>query len=216
MQSRLEGSESTTVTVGPQDAATTWHLPKALLIHKSPFFAAALNGPFAEAKLNSVVMLDDDPNVFRLWVEWLFVGQITCTFEHINNVLVEAWILGDKLGCHIFQNVVMIELLKSHSPDRKARLLEPSTLRAAYEGSAPGSKLRKWALDSFLFETRDTKYGSASTLQRNISWVSEIKDIEDFSQEYMEACVGCSLESGPANPWLDSTQYMEILDSTAR
>ena len=194
------------MTVGSQNAATIWHLPKALLIHESSFFAAALSGPFAEAKLNSVTMPDDDPDVFELWIQWLLVADIACEFDVL---WVKAWILGDKLGCLEFQNLVMIRLLDSHSPFQKAGLIEPSTLRVAYEGSAPGSKLRKWAIDLVLFETSYNKKGDPSALQRNIDWVSQTKDIEGFSQDYMEACVGCSLKGGPANPWFASNQYLE-------
>ena len=205
------------MTVGSQNAATTWHLPKALLTHQSPFFAAALNGSFAEAKSNSLTMPDDDPNVFRRWVQWLFVGRITYEIVRvgdINNVLVKAWILGDKLGCHVFQDVVMMELLACHSPEVAIPLIETSTLRAAYEGSAPGSKLRKWALDFFLFQIRQTRGGNFSALQRNILWASETKTIEDFSQDYMEASVEFSLQGNPANPHTNGQQYMEVLSFT--
>ena len=200
------------MTVGPQGAATTWHLPKALLTHKSPFFAAALNGSFAEAKMNSVTMPDDDPNIFRLWVQWLFVGNITCQIsgiEDINNVLVKAWILGNKLGCHNFQNEAMIGLLLSQSPKLKDHVIEPSTLRAAYEGSAPGSVLRRWAIDSFLFGIRKNREGKGWTRQRINLWVSEAKDIEGFSQDYMEASVECSLEGEPANPYYKASRYTQ-------
>ena len=201
------------MTVGSQNAATIWHLPKALLIHESSFFAAALSGPFAEAKLNLVTMPDDDPNAFRLWVQWLFAGTIART---PSDALAKAWIIGDKIGCPVFQNITMIGLLGCRSPNRADSLVEPSTLRVAYGGSTPGSKLRRWALDFFIFETRKNQDGGVSTVQRNLGWISETKDIEDLSQDYMEARVGCSLEGEPANPFLNSIQYMESLDSTAR
>ncbi|KAK0515384.1 hypothetical protein JMJ35_002763 [Cladonia borealis] len=215
----LEGAESATVTVGPKDAAITWHLPKALLTRHSLFFAAALDGSFAEAKLNSVTMPDDDPNVFRLWVQWLYLGHITCQIlgvDDINNVLVKAWILGDKLGCQIFKDVVMMDLLACHSPKVERPLIETSTLRTAYEGSAPGSKLRKWALNFFVFEIGQTRSGNFSALQRNILWVSETKDIEDFSQDYMEASVEFSLQGNPTNPYTNGQQYMEVLSFKPR
>ena len=204
------------MTVGSQDASITWYLPKALLTHHSPFFAAALNGSFAEAKLNSVTMPDDDLNVFRLWVQWLYVGNVKYQIlrvEDVNNLLVKAWILGDKLGCHIFQNNVMLELLKCHFPILENDLIEPSTLRAAYQGSAPGSMLRKWAIDFFFFETRKKESWKVSTLERNALWYREAKDIEDFPQDYMEASMNYSLEGGPLlgepiNPYHMSNRYM--------
>ena len=53
-------------------------------------------------------------------------------------------------------------------------------------------------------------------MQRNLSWISETKDIEDLSQDYMEARVGCLLEGEPTNPIVNPTQYMESLDSRER
>lgn len=163
-------------------------------------------------------MPDDDPTVFRLWVQWLYVGQFTCNILHvedINNILVKAWILGHKLGGLIFQDVVMVELLACHSLIREAKgdelLIEPSTLRAAYEGSAPGSKLRKWALDFFLFEIGNNRGGTSSALQRNILWVSETKGIDDFSQDYMEASVEFLRQGEPANPCTNWQRYMYVL-----
>ena len=199
------------MTVGTQYAATTWHLPKALLTRHSTFFAAALNGSFAEAKSNSVTMPDEDPNVFRVWVQWLFVGHIICEIvrvEDVNNVLVKGWMLGDKLGCRIFQNIVMTRLLASHSSNWADHLIEPSTLRAAYEGSAPGSMLRKWAIDFFLFETSNNEDGRVSAVQRDSFWISETKDIEDFSQDYLEASVARSAEDKPENPYIRARQYL--------
>ena len=194
--------------VGSQDAATAWHLPKALLTRQSLFFAGALNGSFAEAKLNLVTMPDDDPNVFRLWVSWLLFGQFTRNLEDTNNSLLKAWILGDKPGCHTFQDLVMTRLLACHSPKLGQILIEPSDLRAAYEGSAPGSKLRKWALDFFLFVIGKNRDGTSSALQQNILWVAETKDIEDFSQDHMEASVQFSLQAKPENPYTNWQQYM--------
>ena len=195
--------------MGSQAVAITWHLPKALLTRNSPFFAAALNGSFAEAKSNSVTMPEDDPEVFRLWVQWLYLGKITCRILHVedvNNIFVKAWMLGDKLGCAIFQDIVMMELLACHSPKVEKPKIETSTLRAAYEGSAPRSKLRKWALNFFLFEIAKARDGTFSALQRNIHWASETKGIEDFSQDYMEASVEFSLLGNPTNPYTNGQQ----------
>ena len=157
-------------------------------------------------------MPDDDPDVFKIWIQWLFVAEISCESDF---VLVKAWILGDKLGCLEFQNRVMTKLLDSHSPYNMANMVKPSTVRVAYERSAPGSKLRKWAIDFFLYETSSNK-SAHSLLQKNIDWVSQTKGIEGFSQDYMETCVRCSLEGGPANPWFARNQYMEVLSFTRR
>ena len=156
-------------------------------------------------------MPDDDPIVFRLWVQWLFTSAIA---SPTSNELVKAWILGDKLGCPIFQNTIMMGLLEYYSPGKGNRMVE--LMRVAYEGSAPGSKLRKWAVNLFIFETRKNQDGTLSTMEQNLSWIRETKDIEDFSQDYMEARVGCFREGEPVNLVLNATQYLENTNSRAR
>lgn len=162
-------------------------------------------------------MPEDDPNVFRRWVQWLFVGRITCeivSVGDIDDVLVKAWLLGNKLGCRVFQDVVMMELLACHSPKVETPLIGPSTLRAAYEGSAYGTKLRQWALDFFLFLIRQTGDDVPSALLRNAVWASETVDIEDFSRDFMEASMELSLRGNPVNPYTKGQQYMEVLSFT--
>ncbi|KAL8983776.1 MAG: hypothetical protein Q9177_004887 [Variospora cf. flavescens] len=50
----LEGSDSVTVKVGEGEAAVAWNLPGALLKHASPFFAAALSGPWPESESKTI------------------------------------------------------------------------------------------------------------------------------------------------------------------
>ena len=157
-------------------------------------------------------MPDDDPDVFQVWIQWLFVAEISCESDLF---LVKAWILGDKLGYLEFQNRVMTKLLDTHSPYNIAPMAKPWTVRVAYERSAPGSKLRKWAIDFFLYVTSFNK-SARSSQPRNIDWVSQTKDIEGFSQDYMETCVGCTLEGVPANPWFATNHYMEVVSFTRR
>ena len=102
----------------------------------------------------------------------------------------------------------MVELLGCHSPNRRKDFVGPSTLRAAYEGSVPGSKLRDWAIDFFLFETEKKECEKASVMQRNRLWFEGAKDIEDFAQDYMEARLNCTLEGEPGNPYFWSDRYM--------
>ena len=111
------------MVVGTEDVSKTWHLPKELLVKASPFFAAALNGSFAEATSRVVNLPEDDTDAFALFVRWLYVGEIrgklfrsedessgdellgprsaTSDYDAISastQVYVQAVILRDKLG----------------------------------------------------------------------------------------------------------------------
>ena len=70
----MEESETVTDIVGPENDAKIWHLPKRLLTNNSTFFAAALDGAFAEATTKQVTLAEDDPRVFESFVQWLYYG----------------------------------------------------------------------------------------------------------------------------------------------
>lgn len=56
---------------------TTYKIHKDLLTAESPFFAAALNGTFAEGLDQTVHLLEDKPEVFEWFLWWLYTGSLT-------------------------------------------------------------------------------------------------------------------------------------------
>ncbi len=53
-----------------------YHLHKALLCARSPFFNNAFNGSFAEASSSTLQMSYDEPAAFDMVVQWLYKGSI--------------------------------------------------------------------------------------------------------------------------------------------
>jgi hypothetical protein len=49
---------------------------KALLCNSSPYFKAALNGPFIEGQTQTIDLDDEDPSIFRTYVAWLYQGRL--------------------------------------------------------------------------------------------------------------------------------------------
>ena len=185
------------MVIGTQGASKTWHLPKELLTKSSPFFAAALNGNFQEAQSKVVNLPEDNIGAFESFVQWLYVGEITldnCIHtgdDHDNHncldftfqTLVQAWLLGDKLECPIFKDRAMLHLIKT------ASLLEiaPNDVRAAFEKSVSGSKLRKLFLDLIRYDTcHNALWGDAD------GWMTFARDCVDFGDDIMRA----TLENG--------------------
>ncbi|KAL8719139.1 MAG: hypothetical protein Q9181_008099 [Wetmoreana brouardii] len=148
MISGLEGPVSIMVEVGTGDTATIWSLQKELLTHISPFFDAALKGPWAESTSKCVELKDDDLAAFRLFLRWLFGWMLMDSEKYPAKITlgsdpvmgVHAWVLGDKLGVPQFQDYVLADLWYSS--------VNPTNLRdvvhLAYENTSTGSKLRLW------------------------------------------------------------------------
>lgn len=51
-------------------------MPKALICHHSPYFRAALEGPFVEARNNTIELKEEDPECFESILAWLHVGSL--------------------------------------------------------------------------------------------------------------------------------------------
>ncbi|KAI4652463.1 hypothetical protein J4E93_002666 [Alternaria ventricosa] len=58
------------IVVGPKAKRFTVQLN--LIVYYSPFFLAALKGPFKEAKDKVVTLPDTEANIFELFVNWLY------------------------------------------------------------------------------------------------------------------------------------------------
>ena len=175
--------------VGTQDPSAEWHLPKALLTYCSPFFAAALDGRFAEAKSNTVLLPDENPGTFETFVQWMYTGEIQFdirpddSYEDWSGLLVDWWVLREKLGFQAFQDSAMIQLLAFH----RQRAVKPSTERAAYQGSTAESKLRKWAVEQFLGDIKAEEYEDSKGKE---SWIRQVELIENFGQDFVTAFLG--------------------------
>ena len=136
------------MTVGVTDKIRSWVLPKNLIIHHSTFFAAALNGSFLESSLNSIKLIEDDPAVFELFVQWLYLGKIDTEPEELEAYLM-AWVLGDKLGCSKFKDYVIIRIIEYHNNN----YLNASSVEYAYNNTPSTSELRQWALMQLWYES---------------------------------------------------------------
>lgn len=58
-------------------AQTTYKIHRDLLTSASPFFAAALNGTFAEGLDQTVRLPADKPEIFEWFIWWLYTGSLT-------------------------------------------------------------------------------------------------------------------------------------------
>ena len=115
----------------------------------------------------------------------------------------DSWILGDKLRCQAFQDSAMIQLLTYH----EKHAIEPSTVCEAYQGSTPGSKLRKWAIDQFLYDIKAAEYEDSAEEKQD--WMSQVELIENFGQDFINASLGWG-SVDVVDPYMNGQKYMEV------
>ena len=213
------------MVVGPTGNTKTWHLPKKLLVNASPFFAAALNGSFAEATSKVINLPEDNTDAFALFTRWLFVGKISGDLFNYKDrltgdeilgtydagtddllyatisVYLQACILGDRLYCSEFQDLAMLELIDNHHFE----YLAAETIRVIYEQSGLGSKLRRFAIDTFRLELQD-----GDVLNDTITFVSASKIADDFALDFLKSCVEGACGQA-IRPDKQKGRYMEVL-----
>ncbi|CAK3969585.1 btb poz domain containing [Lecanosticta acicola] len=66
-----------TVVVGEGSKRMSYPVHKELLTQASPFFAAALNGTFAEGMEQVVRLPEEKGETFEWWLQWLYTGTLT-------------------------------------------------------------------------------------------------------------------------------------------
>jgi hypothetical protein len=133
---------------------SVWYLPKKLLVEYSTFFAAALNGNFAEGKTHCVALPEEDPDIFQIFVQWLYRGGALSRSDsrvcrEFPETHIRAWALGDKLGCSKLQDTAMIQINRFHENTATCA----KEMHMIYEITAPGSRLRKFAIDEFRWDS---------------------------------------------------------------
>ena len=64
------------IIVGSEGKKLTFLIHKSLLVYHSAYFAKALTWDWEEATEGVVTLEDIDPQVFRVFAAWLFIGRI--------------------------------------------------------------------------------------------------------------------------------------------
>ncbi|KAF2219923.1 hypothetical protein BDZ85DRAFT_204867, partial [Elsinoe ampelina] len=108
-----------TVIVGP--AQVKFLLHTELLVSVSPFFAAALQGHFAESASQTVTLPEEKPEMFEWFVQWLYTGSLStagatnCAPPQEYFLLIDLYALSDRL---------LTTSMSNHIIDTVARLSE--------------------------------------------------------------------------------------------
>jgi len=145
------------ITVGPQN--TSFNVHRALLTRHSPFFAAALNGAFANSHSQTVHLPDVEPKHFEHVVLWLYTGCLEEKgFFFKDNkptffTLLDLYALADRLDVEGMRNALC---------DRIAIMAEetnsvptPADTYILYEGVRESAPVRALVLDLFCFKKTD-------------------------------------------------------------
>ncbi|KAL8669832.1 MAG: hypothetical protein Q9168_005597 [Polycauliona sp. 1 TL-2023] len=203
------------LTVGEE--AVVFHVHKGLICESSPFFRAAFTGGFKENS-GSMLLEEDDPNVFGHLVQWLYQGKLkTLSDEEADTgnahwlQLFQLYMLGDKYCVTRLKNHVMDLLFEAY--ERRQKLGKSGILDTlkppqwylipnVYGNTVKGSQLRRfvvayhvWHVDQDWY-IRDT---AIEWLERNPTFAVEL------------VAAHASKSKGTPSPFKDPSSFHEIV-----
>ena len=132
-----------------------------LLRTTSPFFVASLKKEWIEGKERIIPLPDDEMDIVELYVQWLYRNKIYTRKpkEHLAkesdeyDTLIEAFIFGEKMEDDCFKDTIIDAIIAcSVTEDVTGKCRNPIGPRVdrAYDGTPPGSSLRRLLLDIHL------------------------------------------------------------------
>ncbi|KAJ4300689.1 hypothetical protein N0V90_002777 [Kalmusia sp. IMI 367209] len=141
--------------VGPK--STRFLLHTSLLTQQSPYFRAALNGPFLESNDQCIRLNDVSVETFEHLVAWLYTGSIKpAPFKDgkpAYYTLLHLYILADRFCFEGLRNHIVD--LMADLADTTNSVLTPSDTRILYDQIDEGAKIRQLVLDLFAFKKTD-------------------------------------------------------------
>ncbi|KAL8684761.1 MAG: hypothetical protein Q9224_006148 [Gallowayella concinna] len=201
-----------------------FHVHKSLICHVSPFFVAALNGPFKESS-GSMELGEDEVDTIEHLIQWLYGGEIDIApladpqcFESRYTKLTRLYILADKYDIVSLKNDVMHLLFATiKQPDGTFRRLlgansgrvRPSTDKIiyVYANTVRGSLLRKFLISYWAW------HRGLSALEDEETW-DKLEPCPEFAFEMARALA--SLANGRPDPLLDITNFFEPTPDSAK
>ncbi|CAO1605056.1 hypothetical protein XANCAGTX0491_008591 [Xanthoria calcicola] len=139
-----------TIKLGP--AGKIFHIHKGLLCHASPVFRAMMQHNWKEKQDGCIVLKDEDPEVFRRFMHWLYYGTVLDSDETIRTIspqeLAHCYFLADRRDIPALQNYLMDLILhQACTLSYFLRSMQP----LVWANTPEQSPLRKFLVDLMAF-----------------------------------------------------------------
>lgn len=180
---------------------------KALIVHEfrlasSEFFKTAMKKEWAEGQTRTVSFLDDDPDDFAYYLDWMYFGNLpTSIYDEYDvsldkdtddtwELLARLYVLRERLLNTPFRNALMIEIIRiALVAEESSFPYFPGTFSAniIYAGTPEHSPARR------LFVDMSVRYGGAHWHTRALN--------QKFLFDFMQAVYGELSKRGSSSVW---------------
>lgn len=136
-----------TVRVGIKPNIEEFFIQKDLLRSKSSLFEAAMSGPWEESNTNTVNMLEEDPEVFTVFQNWLYTSELryetdfeSPTVKDLIDLAISITLFGVRNSAEQFHDLSIDLLMKTTLGEEF--LVTGAKVHRAYENTMSGAPLR--------------------------------------------------------------------------
>ncbi|CAL3968295.1 unnamed protein product [Diplocarpon coronariae] len=125
----------TVVTYDSSSSPKSFHIHKNYICHYSPFFRAAFKSGCQLVHLNG-----PSPDVFGMFVSWLYTQAIECGKSSLTHSCVMLWMLGEQILAPKLQNDALLAIEQRRGAHRG--MFPPHIFKVLYDLTEEGSLLR--------------------------------------------------------------------------
>ena len=143
-----------TIRVREEPAQESFVIHKELISYYSVFFRSCTNGHWLESGTGVVNLPDDDVELFKIFVQWLYTQLIVLNDKQKNHyrVIIDLFILVNKLQCSELQNATLDFLYRRFSETNT--LYPPTDIYYVWENTTNNSSLRRYLVDLYVYDSQ--------------------------------------------------------------
>ena len=193
--------QSIKLVVGPEPS-TVLEVHENLICTSSDFFKRLRTGEWKEANERTTKFEEDNPNVFQLYLHWLYRGTLPIRNDapgRIGNAeyecLAEAYVLGDKLQDGDFQDVIVdtiVDKCSSKASDGRSWFPVGPAIQHVYDHTVESSKVRRLLVDLYV------SHGSGN-------WLRDWEKSSDIPGDFLFEIATNLLDKRKNNPTIKSS-----------
>ena len=172
-------AESDMITLQVGEKESLFRVHKDLLTNSgSEFFTAALEN-FSEAQTNTIRLLEDDAQVVRGFVEWLYSRKVT-SLELTNKLpkdVIGVLLFGDKIGAEAFMNDLMDALRAALYETRFFSI--PEHIIPLLDAGLPDSKIYQLGIWSFVYQLNNENSRTKKQIKQSVKELNGRQELID-------------------------------------
>lgn len=126
---------------------------KDIICTKPKFFTAACRKSWPEGRVKVVRLPEVEPTTFQLYLDWVYSDNIATESNGLpesHKPLVKLYLLGNYLGDMQCRNETM-KVPCAHHQDLGSLVPSEKSAHLVWENTTPGSLLRKWLVDIYVW-----------------------------------------------------------------